>query len=134
MTDRYRYEVTQDGTHPDDCWLVVADDTARGGARYTTLFMGLEAQARAQEYAQWKNGLGFSAPAAVPTGSVNVLAADIMASVHEHLTPDQQAVLRRRLGIVDGGGDGGGLTLLEVDARVAWLIAQHLNDEHATTE
>jgi hypothetical protein len=48
------YEVVKDRVYPHD-WRVEAIDENGDGEVYVAIFTGPTAQARAQEYAQWKN-------------------------------------------------------------------------------
>jgi hypothetical protein len=53
-TLRYQAVPTR-GSHPDDDWTVEAIDHASEGEVYAARFMGHNAEARAHEYAEWKN-------------------------------------------------------------------------------
>jgi len=48
------FEVTQDSLQPGD-FRVEAIDADRDGEVYIAIFVGPDAQARAEEYADWKN-------------------------------------------------------------------------------
>jgi len=48
------YEVVEDAIHAGD-YRVEAIDTEADGEIYTAIFTGPDAEARAEEYADWKN-------------------------------------------------------------------------------
>jgi hypothetical protein len=49
-----QYEVVEDALHPGD-YRVEAIDADGEGEVYTTIFVGPDAETRAEEYAGWKN-------------------------------------------------------------------------------
>ena len=64
MPNSVEYKVIQSEDNPEE-WIVEAIDFESEGEIYTAIFGGWDAEKRAEEYANWKNGTSIQVPTPV---------------------------------------------------------------------